>query len=343
MDFANGYPYPIVDFEGVYDGNHFTIRNFRLDATDDNGTGLFKNSTQSYIKNVNIENVTVNGNNQSHVAVLVGKSHDLVINNVSISDSHINDAEYSGFFVGSNAHNLTIDYAFATNIEVTSDIFGSRTGGLVGSSTPTQGSLNITNSQISGFTADTVGTVGGLVGSGYENVNIDGCNVFSLDLSGRQYVGGVIGFMMMGDLATTATDITDCVTTGTISGIREVGGIVGGCHAANITDNRSHIATFERQEGSASTFHRIVGSGFDVGNLTLDNDGNTAATLYNVETASNVSNPFTDDATGLDGESVSVPGFYLMIIKPFVVTPVIDPWLSKLNTTVEDLISPFYH
>ena len=100
---------PIANLLGEFDGNGFTISNFKLTTTSNDYVGIFGKSC-GVIKNLGVENFIINVDNSSCV--------------------------YFGGLVGYNDGTITNSYATGdVNLTSTSVIYGAYAGGLVGYST----------------------------------------------------------------------------------------------------------------------------------------------------------------------------------------------------------------
>lgn len=233
---------PITNFTGTFDGNGFTIGGFVINnenTTPGTELGMFINTgSESVISNVNVSNVTVtqtdnSGSNNTtettFVGVLVGNNYG-TISNVQVLQSAITggNSVQNGTFGGGSS--LTL---FA--------------GGLVGQNNGTiinsYARVNVTlNSSVSaGWFSSSNGNVyvGGLVGynagtitKSYATGNVT--NNMSASTSGwgssntiNTYIGGLIGLNISGGTVSQVFATGNITYTGTSTGTRYVGRVVG--------------------------------------------------------------------------------------------------------------------
>ena len=205
---GNGWQ-PIGDsadtFNATFEGNGYTISNFRIDRGGANEIGLFgETSSATKIANVGLLNVNVVG--KANVGGLVGANQGSITS--SYVTGNVRGNTNLGGLVGINqGGSITTSYAAA---DVTGE--GSTIGGLVGIS---QGG-SITTSYAA---ADVIGSVniGGLVGF---NFSTSITNSYATgNVNGSNRVGGLVGF--------NRGIITNSYATGNVNGSNRVGGLVG--------------------------------------------------------------------------------------------------------------------
>ncbi|MHC4757408.1 MAG: GLUG motif-containing protein, partial [Planctomycetota bacterium] len=231
-------------FDGVFDGNDFSIDNLTIDTEDANndGLGLFGLTNNAEINDLNLNNTNVTGGNDSRFAgLLLGSS----INSSAINchaNGNINSCKsYIGLLTGLCSGLQIQDCSVEGTI--TSPESSWYVGGLAGAC---QSNSVIQNSQsnVSIF-ADNAGPVGGLIGY-TQDCNIIDCNVTGI-VDGNQTVGGLIGGSWM-------SSITNCNTDWTVSGpdpLASFGGLIGMSWESNINECTS--------QGSVSAHHFIGG------------------------------------------------------------------------------------
>ena len=200
-------------FDGTFDGNNHTISNIIVTVTDDNKAGFFgfidKNAS---IKNLKLNNVNVSGCDD--VGGLVGNACGFPyardgepIINCTVTGS-VSGNECVGGLVGDNACHPILN----CNVNVT--VSGKElVGGLVGLNRE-----NISDCKVDGSVSGDI-HVGGL--TGYNGI---GCNkniTVADSVIGKRWVGGIAG--VCGD----SGDVYFCTFTGSVSGEKFVGGIIG--------------------------------------------------------------------------------------------------------------------
>ncbi len=172
------------------------ISNFSI-ANNNGYVGFFKTITNSTIKNLAFENVTIpSSTNNTNVGILAGSinaySNKVSLENIAISDCTIENGQYVGGMAGiSKGSNLVVDNANLTNVKI---------------------SLNETNSN---------NYVGGIIGS-FGGGKISNSNVSSTldksllsytridDKASKLYIGGIVGN------ASNSTSISDSNFSGSI-------------------------------------------------------------------------------------------------------------------------------
>lgn len=173
IDLLDYYWTPVTGFKGTFDGQNYTISNVYVQG-ESNGSkyGLFGNCSSAIsLKNVNLQNVHVFGN--SAVGGLVGETN-ATIDNVHIS-GHLE--------IGSLTHN-----------ESEPGYNSSYIGGIVG-----HGYAKVSNASVVGDATSFIAggrQVGGIFGYSSEGHRViaDNCSVSNILISGRNGVGGVVGW-----------------------------------------------------------------------------------------------------------------------------------------------------
>ena len=177
-------------FSGTFDGNGNTIKNFTIDASAGNAGFFAYTGTDSTIKNLHIENITMTGSS-SQVGAIAGNNNGKIYR--CSSSGTINGGTSVGGLVGSNIGTVEECWSNAT---VTASLYS---GGLVGSN-GTNGAGGATglikNCYARGVT--TVNWGGGLVGSNNANgtvVNSYAAGLVRLNgtVSGGTFLQGLIG------------------------------------------------------------------------------------------------------------------------------------------------------
>lgn len=235
-------------YSGVFDGNSKEIRNWtRIEAAEDY-VGLFSYLSKGIVKDLTMENATVQGNN--NVGIIAGGTNHGYLLRVHSSGT-VSGNTYVGGLNGYAAWSLTQSSSSAT---VTAN---SIAGGLVGGT----GHVQIGSSSFSGSVTVTGGTAGGIVGitggmiaNCYNTGNITG---------GADKIGGIAG--------SSGYHIHNSFSTGSISGTVTVGGIVGVMTSATTTLLNSF---------STGDVYGNGGSSANVGVLYGTNAGATTNSYY---------------------------------------------------------------
>lgn len=185
---------PISFFQGVLDGNGHVIRNLNIKGEDKNRTGLFERAKNAQIKNLGIENASIDVGTATQkgtsVGILIGEAMSTSIENSYISNSSVVGRQYVGSFIGktsSDGENLTqIKNCYSTAFVKAR---GNVVGGIVGSMQNT----SIENTYFSGM-AETAGiNTGGIAGLSDNSSNsVTNCLVLSSFLKG-EVVNRIVG------------------------------------------------------------------------------------------------------------------------------------------------------
>lgn len=162
------------EFTGNFDGGNHTISNVSI-TSGASGTGLFGDTTEATITNVNLSNFTISGTDR--VGALVGTTNYTTISyiglyNGTITGSGSNVGGLVGYLGGSSISN-----SFAENSTVTANTMA---GGLAGI---TIGPSTVGNSYFQGSIDATanVGGITGQVGAGPASVNNTYADVSFID------------------------------------------------------------------------------------------------------------------------------------------------------------------
>lgn len=174
---------PVESFTGTLEGNNHSISNLHINSSDYN-TGLFSaiSGDSTYVKNVTFIKPTVTSTSTGYVGVLSAKASATTIDNVHIYNATVNAPQPS-------------EYSYS---------YGACVGGIV--------------SQVTSMT------------------NMTGCSFDgTINAPYSQYVGGIAGQLMTGD------SIVACSATGSYTGKIDVGGIVGNNFGAFVLDCHSDV------------------------------------------------------------------------------------------------------
>jgi hypothetical protein len=316
-------------FTGVFDGNGHKIWNFTWTSTDRSYIGLFRYvGTGGKIKNLGMENVDVNAVNgygfvvggmvgrnwggtisncyangivagDDPVGGLVGENHGTISN--CYANSNVTGGVCVGGLVGNN-WNSTI-----TNCHATGSVLGaSGTGGLVGHNSGTISDCYAIG-EVSGYDA-----TGGLVGF---NIGvISDCYATGVVLGYNREIGGLVGENDYNGI------ITNCYSTGSVSGERDVGGLVGfnnfgeilNCYATGRITGNNYVGGLVgyNKYGTITNCYStgIVDGNNYVGGLAGGN-GYNGIIINCYSTGSVDGNDIVGGLVGMNGYYTSYPGY----------------------------------
>ena len=251
----DNFPYDFSYFLGIFDGNNHIITNLYINRPEETFIGLF-GIVNGVVKNLGLENVDINGNN--NVGSIVGATviGTQIINCYAIGT--VNGNNSVGGLIGSAANCFTSFCYTAVNVSGNDYIGG--LGGTVEAS-------HIANSFTIGNTNGN-NYIGGLIGesnSGGYTTDINNCYTTG-NVSGEYSVGGIAGYASW-------SFISNCYTTGSVNGDVNIGGIVGMFAGYMIGSNGtvSNCVALNSQVNSTdyASIGRVVGDFFSGG---LDNN-----------------------------------------------------------------------
>jgi hypothetical protein len=233
-----------VAFQGVYDGNSFTVSDLAIDATTStyDYLGLFGKVHNGLIKNLKLKNISIDGEYIQFVGGVAGFNYRGTIRNCNSSVALLGGIN-SGYFGGVVGYNER--YGLIEKCSASGSISGSisEAGGLAG----WNDLYSVIRDCNSSCSVNGNIYIGGLVGinkssqifDSYATGNITGASLY-------YYVGGLVGDNDDGL-------ISDCYATGTVSGNREVGGLAGrnyfrgtivNCYATGQVDGVRNVGGF---------------------------------------------------------------------------------------------------
>ncbi|MCC8082541.1 MAG: hypothetical protein LIO80_11160 [Lachnospiraceae bacterium] len=228
-------------FAGTFDGDGYTISNMVILNSDSGYLGLFSGLAEGAL----VENLTLEGeihSNGSMVGSVVGWNLGTVQNCVSNVSIEAGTNDFVGGIVADNAGAVI----GCTNNGVIDASGSDYVGGVVGHMEPAYDSdytaLTVPSITDSVNTADVSGQVyvGGVVGAVFNEdeditsyIEISGCsNTGDVSgatnlLYGEPYTGGLFGYAWLSEV-----EVTDCYTTGEVTGLSGyVGNLAGGSKA----------------------------------------------------------------------------------------------------------------
>ena len=264
---------PIAIFWGTFDGNGYTVSNFKI-TTGRKYVGLF-GYNEGVIQNLGVENFTVNVSYSDYVYAggLAGENSGSITNcyatgNVSASSSSSYDDAYAGGLVGVNRDG-SITNCYATGeVSATSTSDYAYAGGLAG-----RNSGSITNCYATGNVRATGfydAYAGGLAGyNDYGSItNCYATGEVSATDSSSAYAGGLVGYNNRGSITNcyatgevSATSTSDDAYAGGLAGYND-GGSIKNCYA---TGEVSATSTF-----NSSSYNAYAGglAGENSGSIT---------------------------------------------------------------------------
>lgn len=273
-------------FQGTFDGQGYTIKNFYLSAGGDYW-GLFRYTAgNAVIKNLNFENVNVSGSGKDVGAVVGYAGGSLTMSNVHVhSGSVTGSGNDVGGLVGiyketsSGALNMT-DCSNAASVS------GGYCGGLVGYSESKVGETFIRCYNAGTVTASAGSTGGGLFGyfAGTKDSSSKADWVWFQQcfnagaVSGGNYMGGIIGYIEY----SANSEFDQCFNWGNVSSGYMAGGIFSGI-GNNAVDDAYEAYIYNLY--NAGTISAGSGYAYDIGWTDTGKDG-----CYNCGTISSSNN-----------------------------------------------------
>ena len=222
----------------------------------------------------NIFGLTINSNKSN--TGLFGETNGATINNVTLVGGKITGVDNTGALVG-HAINSNI-----SNVVNSAEVNGNRNvGGLIGAATNSTVENAVNTGTIhsdGGFDnhGDVVSSVGGLIGSMYNNSTLDG-NSYNLgDVSGDGYnVGGLVGHAVN----STIGDGTNLVYNRLdVTGKYNVGGIVGNMDGTTVqnAENSGNVTATSFDVDGSYTYHSAQYHGEKTEKVNVANVGGIA-------------------------------------------------------------------
>jgi hypothetical protein len=227
-------------FQGVYDGDGYSINGLFLNRPDSNYQGLWGFVITGEIRNVNLTDVSVNGN--EYVGGLVAyNSGSSLISSCSSNGTVTGSFRYIGGLVGCNRGSTIEDSFSITEITATAD----GVGGLVGVSID---AAAINNSCSKGSIINSGLNTGGLVG--FNNQSEISNSWSTVDVTNTDSrTGGLIGRNDEGY-------VENSYSSGRIAGTGDVGGLIGGNNFSSIESSYS----MSRVNASSASAGGLIGS-----------------------------------------------------------------------------------
>ncbi|MBN2696761.1 MAG: hypothetical protein JXR38_04400 [Bacilli bacterium] len=290
-------------FSGIFDGAGHTISNLWIEANQ--GTekwGLFQETAiDSVIKNLHLTNVNVRVNG-FRIAALVGysKGH---INNVSVTNAHIEQTAGEGqvgAIVGA-FYDTGVLYKASSDAVVIAT--GRRVGGLVGAATTNAGFNTVWIAEVE-FTGSVTG----------------------IEATSRQY-GGILG-------AGTGVQVSRAYVNAEISGVRQIGGIVGYMEGSGAIVGSVKDCVYDGDGISANGIdgNTTVGIGLILGDASITKGPYEVMNCYSANTASidTVGSPSSKQTSGtsVEPEQLTLLSFYQAFLPTWIF---VNTWTFNAN------------
>ena len=218
-------------FCGILDGNGKTISGLWINRSDENYVGFLGKISGAQIKNLNVEAISVSGND--YVNSFLNKCHCFKLSDCSFTGK-IEGHSYIGGLFGKGEKRVQL-----SNLTGEVEVYGSGdyVGGIMGRF-DVDGNGNsfitdclLTNSVISGNN-----NVGGVCGycdqSNCYSFDLEDCTIYA-EIQGNNYVGGLCGYTYSTNHS--RNHIRLCDYFGNISGNSYIGGLVGYCKLSEAT------------------------------------------------------------------------------------------------------------
>lgn len=279
----------IENFKGNLDGLGYDI--YGLHSKNN---GLFKNTSNSIIRNFNLISGSINGTTDN-VGAVVGNATDTVIENVK-NTINVTGANNVGGIIGTGSNVTLNGVVNAGAIKGNSNV-----GGLAGnlsSSTLNGESYNL------GDIKGTVNNIGGLVGSASHSTigNKTGFQMYNhLDVEGGYNVGGIVGNLENGSTVQNVSNDGNINATDYITGYYNY-------H----TNNQSIVSTADRDNAKLSKNEvkvNVANVGGIVGNSNsnkkIDNVLNNGDVSTNTASNSNLEYYIAGNVGGVVGSAVN--------------------------------------
>ena len=215
-------------FTGVLDGNNYTISN--LTINDSEGyAGLFKETSDAVIRDLNFENLSVTG--VSATGGIVGQSDEVYIQNVSVTGDVSSSAEAAGV-IGIIEDNNNL---FLREVTFNGNVIGAQSvGGIIGLiGFRDEGNMHLEKLASKGTVVASGDNAGGLIGD-IDLYTDDDDSVIRIlksystaSVEGESNVGGFIGNAYLEAYDDAELYIEDSFAAGNVEGAGNVGGFIG--------------------------------------------------------------------------------------------------------------------
>ena len=290
---------PVTGFSGVCDGLGHSLGNITINDPAGSNVGLFDINSGGIIRNINLTNVSVNGNATVGALAGINDAGGILLNDtVSGSVSAVNG--FVGGLVGRNINNSKISYSNAS-ASVSSGNGSPDVGGLVGWLFNSTISSSFATGQVSG--GNSANQIGGLAGSS------DGGTIVSSYATGS--VGGTSNASQIGGLVGLNNNtISSSYATGSVSGGSNTWGI-GGLVGWNQTGGHTGTISSSYATGSVSG----GGGATEIGGLVGRSQAIIISSYWDKDTTNQTNGCNADatcsgNATGLTDTAAKQQGSY---------------------------------
>ena len=290
-----------VPFTGLLEGANYTIRNLTINiAGSDSNIGIFGSiDGGGVIKNLNIENITVNVPASSYVGALVSSTTAAMgsapsVSNVHVTSGNISGDQYVGGLIGSNESSIIESSSSAANVngsysvggligyQMSGDVTGSSAtgiitgsdaynGGFVGQASSGTIDSSFATGDVSGtgYSGGFAGSAGAVISNSYATGDVSGTGLMVGGLVGYSNAsiissyteGDVIGIDLVGGLVGYAvSSISESYAIGNISGGNSVGGLVGETRDSGTLSNSYAIGNVEGTDAVGGLVGNIYGT-----------------------------------------------------------------------------------
>lgn len=261
---------PIVNFNGIFDGNGYTINNLYIKNIEETAKGvalISKLSENGVVRNLTIDSSYING--YSNTGAIVGINYGQIIN--CVNKSNIKGYKLTGGIVG-RSFNIVENCENYGNILTSEE----QTGGIVGNC-DYGNPVVVRNCKNYGNIESNSYIVGGIVGGAWRgdeknpnikvNVIISNCeNYGNIEAIGTQgNIGGIAGVLR--------GTIINCKNDGSVAGYSNVGGIAGSTSYYNSTNT-----LIENCKNAGN----ITGKNKSIGGICGANSGGTVSKCANI-------------------------------------------------------------
>ena len=284
-------------FTGTFDGNGHTLDGSSIvislgSSTSNYGLFGWVNDPDAEIRDLGVIGLTINaGASSTNIGILVGQLESGTVSGCYSEGFLGGGSAYLGGLIGLNLGTISDCYS-TTPVTGGTAFF---VGGLVGKNDSGLISDSHATGDVSGG-----GSIGGLLGLGFTNSQVDNCYATG-DVSGSGQLGGLVG-----QQCTNGT-VSNCHATGEVSGTSvEIGGLVGlSCSGSAISFSYATgtATTAMWQAGglvgknsTGSTITSCYARGAAIGTSEL---GGLVGTLR--DTGSSISKCYSDGNAGLVG------------------------------------------
>lgn len=277
LDLENIVRSPMASFQGVFDGNQFTITNMHIVGSY--RTGLFQNTSNATFKDLVITNSKVEASN--HISgLLVGYASYTTFTNCSVLDSEIYGKSQVGLICGTTyeglATNCFVKDSYVDSYSNAGALFGHVDHG------------SVLNCYSTGGLVKSIWLYsGGLIGH-LKYANMYQCFT-TTDVYGEMEVGGLVG------ITQGKSEINQCFARNTVKGRQNVGAFLGtytevsDCSIINSYSMSSSLCATENEFGGVFTVTKIT----DITNCYSASKA-VADTVYGMSNAKSVSNSYFD-------------------------------------------------